>query len=233
MQISLSNPYTYHGELFDYNHIYSNRLLEKQSEATNQALEALSSCLVNGNNICELADVKKALIERGVPENGLTHLKNKISDRLELEFKGCRIEINIPQFPRQSDLRKCRISVKSHDFTHFIETNRTPETVAEFLLKVIDWLPEYEKIEEELKQKLEQEKLAAQIAYDLLKKVAGNILDEKGYVYQIFKNNSSNKASLIINTSKAFSTTLEVRLLDNFYDDIVKHLEAMPYFESK
>ena len=68
MQISLSNPYTYHVEIVDYDHIYSDRLLQKQSEATDQALKAFSSCLVTGNNICELADVKKALIERGVPE---------------------------------------------------------------------------------------------------------------------------------------------------------------------
>lgn len=232
MQISLSNPYTYHGELFDYDHIYSNRLLEKQSEATNQALEAFSSCLVNGNKICELADVKKALIERGVPENGLTNLKNKISDRLELEFQGCRIEINIPQFPRQSDLRKCRISVKSHDFTHFIETNRTPETLAEFLLKVIDWLPEYEKIEEEFKQKIEQEKLAKKISYDLLKRVAEEILDKKGYGYKISENGYSNKASLRINTSCAFTTIMEVDLLGDFHDDLVRYLEALPDFVS-
>jgi hypothetical protein len=233
MDLSLYSHHHFNGLEYDSDYIYSRKLRESQSEAVEQAMSNLGSCLVVCTETLELADVKNSLEERGVPESSLDHLKNTIIDRLELRHKGCLIELSIPLFPKRNYRRGCKIEVKSHEFTHNIETNNTPDSIAEFVLKIVEWLPEYETIEEKLKQKVEQEKLAAQIAFDLLKKVAGRILDEKGYGYQIFKNNSSNKASLIINTSKAISTDLEVRLLDNFYDDIVKHLEAMPYFESK
>ena len=214
-------------------HIYSQQLMERQRAASGEALRNFRASLVYCPECCQLGMVKNILVERGIPESCLNHLKNDIADRLVIHTNDYQIELNIPLFPKQKKPRECRVEVRSHDIHDNIKTQSTSESVVEYLQKLTNWLPEYEAIKEQLKQKQEQEKLAKNIALDILRRVAGKILDEKGYGYQINKDTYINKAILRINTAKTFTTTLEVDLLGNFHDDLVRQLEAMPNFSSQ
>lgn len=216
---------------YEFDHIRSQKLRELQRVAREKAIRNFSLSLVSSNESCQLVDVKNILVEREVADSTLSHQKNDFSERLEIKTNDYLIELDLPLFPKRDKPRGCKVNVMSIDFHHIIETRSTPESVAEFLLKLIDWLPEYKAIEEQFRLEQEQEKLAMKIAFDLLKRLSSKILDEKGYEYQVEDETYFSKASLIINTGRAFRTTIEVDLLDNFHDDLVRYLEALPNYE--
>ena len=231
MSFSFLSSFPFSGTKYEFDHIRSQKLRELQRTAREKAIRNFSPSLVSSNESCELVDVKNILVERGVADSTLSHHKNDFSEHLEIKTTDYLIELDLPLFPKREKPRGCKVNVTSIDFYHIIETRSTPESVAEFLLRLIDWIPEYKAIEEQFWQEQEQENLAKKIAFDLLKRASSKILDEKGYEYQVEDKTYFSKARLIINTGRALRTTIEVDLLDNFHDDLVRYLEALPNYE--
>ena len=109
----------------------------------------------------------------------------------------------------------------------------TPESIAEFLLSLLDWIPEYMQIDEKLKAEMKQEEMALQIAYDLLERVVSPMLDQKGYDYNLDTMVNRNKASFRIKISEALMITFEVDLLQDFLDQVVKYVESLPVYSAQ
>ena len=109
----------------------------------------------------------------------------------------------------------------------------TPESIAEFLLSLLDWIPEYMQIDEKLKAEMKQEEMALQIAFDLLDRVVCPMLDQKGYDYNLDTMVNRNKASFRIKISKALMITFEVDLLQDFLDQVVKYVESLPVYSAQ
>lgn len=212
----------------DEEYIYFRKLRDRQSKAVTQAFVSFRTSLVENQENYNLYDVKGALIERGVPDSGLNHHRNNIIDRLDVYYRNINFELSIPLFPKRNYAPACTVKVKSCNITEYIELTYTPESVAELILSVIEWLQEYDKIEIQLKQELKQEEIAKEISIDLLKRAAGDILDRKGYEYDVFTDRSSNIASLRIGFEGEFTMTFEVNLMENFIDKLTKVIESLP-----
>ena len=81
------------GFLNDEEYLFSRKLRDRQSKAVKQAFVSFRSSLVESQQIYNLYDIKNALIERGVPDSELNHLRNNIIDRLVIEIKDLKKEL--------------------------------------------------------------------------------------------------------------------------------------------
>lgn len=209
------------------------KLREKQLDATNLALNKFKLVLAKSQEECNITDVKKALIERGVAESDLEHHRNDIIDCLEIHFKNRHVQLGKHLFPKRSLDKGLRFNVKSYPIAEILERTYTSESIAVFILSVIDWLDVYDKFEVQLKQEREQEKIASGIALDLLKRVAETTLSNKGYKYNVGHGRNSNKATLRISVDGEISMNFEVNLLENFVDKLIRVLESLPENEQE
>mgnify|MGYP003508353937 FL=1 len=219
-------------EMFSFENRYNYELRQRKHQAHNQAFGRFKQKLVGSQTPCELEDVKNLLLGGGVPVHKLEHHKNTIIDCLKIQCDGDYIEITRSLFPKGKS-GNIKIVGRDQNIYCTISDRATPESIAEFLLSLLDWIPEYMLIDEKLKAEMKQEEMALQIAFDLLDRVVCPMLDQKGYDYDLDTMVNRNKASLRIKISAALMITLEVDLLQEFLDQVVKYVESLPIFSAQ
>ena len=100
------------------------------------------------------------------------------------------------------------------------------------IIAAIEWIPEYVKIDEDIKIEIKQAEMAREMSVDILKRVVGAILTAKGYEYKVYSRAHSNNAHLRITISNEFSLEMEITFNGNFLDQVVRYVEAMPVKEA-
>ena len=219
-------------EMFSFENRYEYELRQRKHQAHNQAFGRFKQKLVGSQTPCQLEDVKNLLIGRGVPEHKLEHHQNTIIDCLKIQCDGDYIEITRSIFPK-GQTGDIKVVGRTQNIYCTMRDRSTPESIAEFLLSLLDWIPEYMQIDEKLKAEMKQEEMALQIAYDLLERVVSPMLDQKGYDYNLDTMVNRNKASFKIKISEALMITFEVDLLQDFLDQVVKYVESLPVYSAQ
>lgn len=219
-------------EMFSFENRYEYELRQRKHRAHNQAFGRFKQKLVGSQTPCQLEDVKNLLLGRGVPEHKLEHHQNTIIDCLKIQYDGDYIEITRSIFPKGQS-GDIKVVGRAQNIYCTMRDRSTPESIAEFLLSLLDWIPEYMQIDEKLKAEMKQEEMALQIAYDLLERVVSPMLDQKGYDYNLDTMVNRNKASFRIKISEALMITFEVDLLQDFLDQVVKYVESLPVYSAQ
>ena len=219
-------------EMFSFENRYEYELRQRKHQAHNQAFGRFKQKLVGSQTPCQLEDVKNLLLGRGVPEHKLEHHQNTIIDCLKIQCDGDYIEITRSIFPKGQS-GDIKVVGRAQNIYCTMRDRSTPESIAEFLLSLLDWIPEYMQIDEKLKAEMKQEEMALQIAYDLLERVVSPMLDQKGYDYNLDTMVNRNKASFRIKISEALMITFEVDLLQDFLDQVVKYVESLPVYSAQ
>ena len=219
-------------EMFSFENRYEYELRQRKHRAHNQAFGRFKQKLVGSQTPCQLEDVKNLLLGRGVPEHKLEHHQNTIIDCLKIQCDGDYIEITRSIFPK-GQTGDIKVVGRTQNIYCTMRDRSTPESIAEFLLSLLDWIPEYMQIDEKLKAEMKQEEMALQIAYDLLERVVSPMLDQKGYDYNLDTMVNRNKASFRIKISEALMITFEVDLLQDFLDQVVKYVESLPVYSAQ
>lgn len=180
------------------------------------------------DSACTLIEVRDELIIRGVKESGLMHNVNDFSDRLEITIKEIIYKLDIPLFPKSNARRAIGLTTVNLGLCHNFEITSSPSGIAEFIIALSDWMPEYLSIEERIIAEDKQRRIACEIAIDLLRKTIGEVIEKKGYDYSVTNWEQSNKANLRINFCEAFSMSIEVNLLEDFLIKLSRVIESLP-----
>ena len=153
---------------------------------------------------------------------------NEFSDKLEVTINEIVYELNIPLFPKRKHGRGISLSTGNMGIRHNFEITSTPAAIAEFIIALSKWMPEYLSIEERIKGEEKKKNIACEIAFDLLNKTFDDILATKGYQYDIRRFGGSNIATLMISIDKAFTMTFRIDLLEDFLVQLTRIIEALP-----
>lgn len=202
-------------------------LQEKKDKADKAIRKFIKKHLQSGDFRCTLKEVHDALIERGIDPNIMSHQTNDFRDILEVKDHNALITLSIPLFPRNKG-KSIDFSVNSNEIHEFLDLYSTPESVADYLIAVSDWLPEYMSIGERLMAEEKQRRMACDIALDLLNKTMGEKLSSKGYQYDISHWVGNDDASLMISYGDSIRMTIQVNLLKDFLSDLTRIIDCLP-----
>lgn len=199
----------------------------KNKEADKAIRKLIKKHLQSGDVRCTLKEVHDALIEKGVDPNMMSHQTNDFRDILEVKAHNALITLGIPLFPRNKG-KSIDFSVNCNEIHELLDLYSTPESIADYLIAISDWLPEYMSIEERLMAEEKQRRMACDIALDLLKKTMGEKLSKKGYQHEIFHWEGNDDASLKITYGDSIRMTFEVNLLNDFLSDLTGIIDSLP-----
>ena len=214
-------------DFFDFS--VQNAIIEEQYKQSVKTLRAFAAIhTIKRDEECTMAEVRDALISKGVSQDRITHSATEYLDHLEVKINGVTFKLDIPLFPKKRKGRSIRFASIEHHFHQELELKSVPEGVADFILAVADWVPEYLMIEERITNEEKQRKLACEIALDLLKKTLGKMLDDKGYEHNVIWRDHENRASIKIIVSEIFQISLEINLIEDFLGQVTRIVEALP-----
>ena len=214
---------------FSLNDISIRREIKAQQRIqSEQALKKFIRKHVSGCGIsCSLAEVRDALIRKGVREERLTHDINDLREHMEMRSGDTVLELYHPLFPKDKS-ETIRFTVSKIMLSNPIEAKSAPEGVADFILAVEEWLPEYYMIEEQILAAEKQRTLACDIALDLLRRTIGEKLEQKGYKYDLRRIRNTGKANIQIRISKILNMSFEIDLMGDFLDQITGIIDSLP-----
>lgn len=186
--------------------------------------------LVPGVSCC-LKELGRILVERGHSQL-IQHQETSISEHLLINIDGVEFELDKPTFPKRKH-SYLTINIPSLLISKQIESSYTPESFADFLVAIKEWISTYMSIEERVIAQEKQREMACKVALDLLVRTAEPVLKEKGYDYIFYGPDHKNNASLRIHFGSVFEMTLEVNLMENFVNKLKMVLGSLPPNEAK
>ena len=201
---------------------------EQQRIQSRKVLKELASAHLRSSERCSLQEIYDVLIRRGFDEQNLELVTCDIRDRLIIKIGTETFHIKHRMFPNQRDLQEISISVNDHEIDTSIPAASTPESIADLIQAIYDWIPEYCTIKENILAEEQQKKIARKIALDLLKRSVGDRLTEKGYDFEISGSEIYDNAQVKISVCKAFSMDLKVNLMEDFLDKILEVVDSLP-----
>ena len=205
------------------------KIRKEKRECSEKAIHKLTSKHIQkGEELCTLAKVQEALIIKGVCGDNCHYLRNDFTELLEVNLAATDFILKIPLFPKQNPQRGITLTVDNAELHKNIDSYATPESVADFILGMSEWLPEYYAIDVRIHAEEMRKQTIRDLAVDLLKRNIGAILEEKGYEYIVSSSGITNKASLTITFSKVFQMTLEIDLMEDFLDQVKRVVESLP-----
>lgn len=203
----------------------------KQYEETRRAINNFREKYLVSGQSCRLEEIGEILTERG-NSYVIEHLETSISDHLQVSIDGLEFELDKPIFPKRKHAF-LTINIPSICLREHIEAEYTPESFADFLEAVKQWIPEYLSIEEKVISQEKQRLMACTLAFDLMKRTIEPILERKGYYCSMLGPSYANKASIRINSDEMISLDLTVDLLEDFLEQLVNIVESLPQLPSK
>lgn len=216
----------------DFSFSASSRIRVEQHECSKKAIKELSKKYIQkGEVLCTLVQLREKLISRGVCAERCKYQKNDFAERLDVTLADTDFNITIPLFPKQDPKKGIKLIVGKGVVHEILDSYVTPESAADFILGIYEWLPEYYGIELRIQEEEMQKQKVRNLALDLLKRNIGAILEEKGYKYDVYPP-YRNKASIIITLSDVFKMTLEVNLMEDFLNQVRRVVESLPANET-
>lgn len=221
---TLSSPF--------YHYPIEIKIKEQQHKLAYKTLKRLDrEHIIVGNTNCILMDVEYALLNKGLCPNQMVHSVNDFCDELEITINGIIYNLNIPLFPRHKKGSGITFSVLNNAIHKYIDAFATPDSVADFVMSVSLWIPEYFAIEERIKAEEQQKTIACDLSMDLLKKNICMKLEAKGYVNAISRVDDMARIRVALGGSSNLS--FEVGLLDDFLDHITRIVDSLPVIDQE
>lgn len=214
---------------FDYLETIEGKIIKEKHNLSKKALERFDKeCVSLQDSACTLLEVRNELIARGVGESCLKHSLDDFSDKLEITINDIAYNLEIPCFPKRKSGRAIGLTTGLPGLRHHFGITSSPAGIAQFIIALTEWMPEYLSIEERITSEEKKKKIACDMALDLVKKMCDNILTPKGYQHDIKSYFGSNVAMLRINFDKALTMTLRIDLLEDFLDQLIRVIESLP-----
>ena len=105
---------------------------------------------------------------------------------------------------------------------------RPADSIADLILAIEGWLPEYYSIEDKCLAEEKQKRMACEIALDLLKRTVRPILEKKNYEFSVMYGGDRNTAKVRIFMNDIISMSINVNLTEDFINPITKVVDSLP-----
>jgi hypothetical protein len=187
-----------------------------------------------GEKLCKgpetsLKAIYENLLSKGICETDIEFTSTEIRDILTIKFGQHVFNLSFILFPKGNGNRDFLFSVKDTEISKYIQTNNTPDSIADFILAVNGYMPEYCSIKEAVIVREKQKIVARGIALDLIHKNICARLSEKGYETVVNGSEYYDKANVTIPASKDININIDVNLLsEDLYQQIKKLVDALP-----
>lgn len=206
--------------------------LEKLERAkirySDKKIKELLSGVEEQEEVCSLADVKE-IIEKSDNKYICNHFEaNDFLEELRVAIDGTEFRLSISLFPKNKRDAGISMSVMQEKLRATLGSRSKPESIVAFMEEISSWMPEYNMIEEKWKEEQKKKELASDIAFDLLKRVAEEKLESKGYTFTIENTHYQYRARIRISLPKGVEITFVICLLDDFYDEISRIVDSLP-----
>ena len=199
---------------------------ERKSAFNKMACKHIS--IGDGSSRCTVAGLRKALILSGVSEDDIAHRSNDFSEMLTATVKGVEFTIQMPMFPKSKMEMDIDIRITEPSMMTRVSRKALPYSVVNFLAAVAEWIPNYLAIAENIRVEEEKKQIAGKIAFELVEKIAGDKLREKGYLADITHSSYSNTASIRISYGGSIDMRMNIKLLGDFLDDLNLLIDLLP-----
>jgi hypothetical protein len=210
------------------------KIWEEKRKISDQALKGFMKKHIRRDIAipCTLAQVRDSLICKDIKETAVRYNIDDFREELEVTSEGMSITMDIPQFPKESRSRGISLQIYGGEIKHRLRRESSPDDIADFIISVFAWLPEYLSIEEKIRAEEKQKEIACNLASDLLTRTVGARLEEKGYRYDFHNNEYDPIAGLTVYLGNGVEMKFEVDLMKDFMEQICKVVDTLPVFES-
>ena len=215
-------------DLYDFGFTISHKIREEQRKNSEKAMKKLTKLIKKGEAICTLGQVQEVLISKGVSADKCQYHKNDFAEQLNVNLADTDFNLSIGLFPKDNRKQGISMTIAKANLHKTLDCDTTPESIADFILRIADWLPEYYAIEIRIQEEEMQKQTIFDLAIDLIKRNIGAILEEKGYKYSVSSSDLTNKASIRIIYSDIFKINLEVNLMEDFFNEVESVVKALP-----
>ena len=215
-----------------FTHSVELRIMEEQEKAQKSNLNKLICKHISigkGSCLCSAEELYKALKSSGVDEEHITLSIDDFSERVSVTINEVGFDIYMPTFPKEKMEKDISIHIADHSIVTRVSRKALPGSIVNFLSAVSDWIPQYAAIEENIRIEEEKKRLASTIAFDLIKQITEEKLNEKMYSFDISYNCYRNKADIRVYCGESIELSLNISLTENFLDDLNLLLDSLPH----
>lgn len=215
------------GDIFDLPSPLQSRISEEERKDAKRTMKRLAKEKLQDGDETELKEISEQLLYRGISENSMDYKANDRAESLTIIFGNDTFQINrfINKSKRPGDFH---FKVKGTEITYDIPTSTTPESIADFVLAVQGYMPEYRLIKDWVTTEEEQKKIARKLAADLLKNNICRKLTHKGYDNKLNWSENRDDAQIRISISTGLTIELDVNLSEDFFEDVTIYVESLP-----
>lgn len=189
-------------------------------------LKAMSAKFLTSGSESSLNDIREALIAKGIDKECLVHSGNDMSEWLSARINGYDIHIEKPVFPKRKNTF-ITIELKMESPLRWnVDSASSSGSIADFLIEFSLWVPSYIAYENGIVTKIKQEKMARELAFDLLERNVEPVVNEKGYTYYLTQ--CKDIATLTIEVSDDVRLDFKVELKGDFLKTVMKIVSSLP-----
>ena len=207
----------------------SNKIRHEMHIAARSAIRQFSQKhLITSEKASTLAEVRDALANKNISPDALQYGINDFSEHLILSINGNSIDMKIGLFPKKKKSRDIILTADKNGIHTPIEAKHTADSIADLILAIEGWLPEYYSIEDKCLAEEKQKRMACEIALDLLKRTVRPILEKKNYEFSVMYGGDRNTAKVRIFMNDIISMSINVNLTEDFINPITKVVDSLP-----
>ena len=200
---------------------------EKRLQSTCQ-IKKLLSHIEEREELCTLAEVKSIIDSSDTGDICNNYIANDFTEEMDVTIDRTEFKLNIGLFPKSKRETGIQISVVDEKIHTTLNCRCKPESVVQFMRELAAWMPEYLMIELKWREELKKKELASDIAFDVLKRIIAEKLEEKGYVFRIENTHYQYRARIEIALVEGVDITVKINLLDEFLDEVTRIIDSLP-----
>lgn len=227
MILGSSINFNSHFSDFDFS-IQGKIFREKRALAENTFKKLTQEYVRSGGTDCRLADVKDSLIAKGIETSLLGYESNDFTEKLIARLDNIEYTLSRALFPKHKTTRSITFKTLDNELHRNLAGDATADSLADFLIAVHKWIPEYQAVEEKITEEEERRILACRVALDLLERRIKVILEEKGYDFHISHESNKNIAKIRIDMNNGIRMNIDVDLMEDFLERLTQVVESMP-----
>lgn len=213
MILGSSINFNSHFSDFDFS-IQGKIFREKRALAENTFKKLTQEYVRSGGTDCRLADVKDSLIAKGIETSLLGYESNDFTEKLIARLDNIEYTLSRALFPKHKTTRSITFKTLDNELHRNLAGDATADSLADFLIAVHKWIPEYQAVEEKI---TEEEVRRIKV-----------ILEEKGYDFHISHESNKNIAKIRIDMNNGIRMNIDVDLMEDFLERLTQVVESMP-----
>lgn len=201
-------------------------IIAKKYEKQKEDLQEMAVRIIRKGEECSLGDIKDALKARGMSNSIIRYTHDDFREELDVQIGNSEFNLVKALFPNRRRPHSISISLMPDEVKKSIDPMAEPDSIIEYLMEIVAWLPSYLSIEEEIRAKIRQDMMACEIAMDLIRRLIGAKLEEKGYSFSLHSKREI--ASLEVRISSDIKISYRINLLGDYLHDITGLVESLP-----